>query len=80
MKQGIKLELYRAFHNAGFPIAVFLGSIITVFQFVFRVLPEMNNIVDTNSNLSYPLSVFNTCLMLDLGGRSEERRVGKECT
>lgn len=68
MKQGIKLELYRAFHNAGFPIAVFLGSIITVFQFVFRVLPEMNNIVDTNSNLSYPLSVFNTCLMLDLGG------------
>lgn len=68
MKQGIKLELYRAFHNAGFPIAVFLGSIIAVVQFVFRVLPEMDYIVDTSINLSYPLSIFNTCLMLDLGG------------
>lgn len=67
IRKGIKLELYRAFHNLGYIIALSAACAIALAHIIIKVLPESRSL-GINGNLDYPPSVFNTCLMLDLGG------------
>ena len=67
MREAIKLELYRAYHNINYFVALLAGCLITVAQFIFRVLPKTAAIGNILS-IDYPYSVFNSCLMFDMGG------------
>lgn len=64
MNKGIKLEVYRAFHNPGFWIALAAGCFITVVHFFHQVLPKSSNIF-YGLNMHYPVTVFNSILPLD---------------
>ena len=66
IKKGIKLELYRAFHNRAYILALLIECVIAVLHFIMEVFPERNNIVST-MNIDYPLSVFNSCMIFDTG-------------
>lgn len=68
MKKGIKLELYRAFHNIYFYVALFIGCFIAVLQFALEVLPKAEAQGVFFGNMRYPSSVFNTCMALNMGG------------
>ena len=65
--KAIKFELYRAFVSKKYLIALILGCVISVAQFVTRVLPYYGN-VGTDQNMLYPQSLYNTCLMMDASG------------
>lgn len=67
IRKGIKLELYRAFHNMGYIIALAAACAIALAHIIIRVLPESGNF-ELYSNMEYPPSVFNQCLMLDVAG------------
>lgn len=69
MKWAIKLELYRAFHNKGYWAALSIPLMISLYQFIFWVLPASKSIAPMD-NLDYPCSVFNHALMLELTGPS----------
>lgn len=64
MKKGIKLELYRAFHNPGFWLAIAAGCIIAIVHFVHQVLPK-TSVIFSGFNLDYPVTLFNSILPLD---------------
>ncbi len=66
IKKGVKLELYRAFHNASFYGALALGCLISIVHFVLEVLPK-TKVIGCFVNISYPESVFNSCLALGFG-------------
>lgn len=67
MKTGIKIELHRAFCNQSYYFALIAGCVLSSLQFVLRVLPNIESI-HVERNMDYPRSVFNHCLMLDMGG------------
>lgn len=67
IRTGVRLELYRAFHNLAYYIALGLGCAIAVLHFVMQVLPK-TKAIGVFMNIDYPHSVFNSCLALDLGG------------
>lgn len=67
IKKGVKLELYRAFHNIGYVIALGVACAIAVAHIIMRILPESESL-EIVGNMDYPPSVFNKCLMLDVGG------------
>ena len=64
--KGIRLELYRAFHNFSYCFALAVGCLITIAHFVMQVLPKTTSI-DVIINIDYPYSVFNSALMFDFG-------------
>ena len=54
MKEGIKLELYRAFHNRAYYVALIIACIIAVAQVVMDVLPLSNeNKIPSVSNVDF---------------------------
>lgn len=71
MIKGFKLELYRAFHNTYYYIALIMGCAIAVAHFVVSVLPKTHGITGL-SNIEYPWSVFNSCMPLDMTGYMTE--------
>ena len=66
IKTGIKLELYRAFHNFYYLLALLLGCAIAILHFVMQVIPK-TRCIGVFQNIDYPYSVFNSCLPLDMG-------------
>lgn len=68
MKEGIKLELYRAFHNRAYYVALIIACIIAVAQVVMDVLPLRGGYAGVDDNMTYPPSLYNTCLMLNFAG------------
>lgn len=67
MKEGIKLELYRAFHNVWYIVAVGAGCLIAAAHFIMFVLPK-TQYIGANTNMEYPQSVYNSCLMVGMDG------------
>ena len=64
MKKGIKLELYRAFYNPGFLLAILAGCIIAGAHFFHQVLPK-TAMIFSGYNIDYPVNLFNSMLPLD---------------
>ena len=64
MRKAIRLELYRAFHNPGFWLALAAGCIIIMVHFFHQVLPKAS-VIFSGWNMDYPMTIFNSILPLD---------------
>lgn len=66
IRKGIKLEMYRAFHNVAYYFALAIACLIAIVHFVLEVLPRTQSI-GVLTNIDYPYSVFNSALVFDFG-------------
>ncbi len=64
MKKAIQLELYRAFHNPGFWLALAAGCVIAAAHFFQQVLPDASHIY-SGEEMAYPVTIFNSILPMD---------------
>ena len=68
MKEGIKLELYRAFHSRTYVFALVIACLIAIAQVIAEAVPLIGGYAGEADNITYPPSLYNTCLMLNFAG------------
>lgn len=67
MKKAIQLELYRAFYNPAFWLALAAGCVIAAAHFFQQVLPNTSHIY-SGEEMAYPVTIFNSILPMDYVG------------
>ena len=68
MKEGIKLELYRAFHSRTYVFALVIACLIAIAQVIAEAVPLIGGYAGEADNITYPPSLYNTCMMLNFAG------------
>ena len=60
MKEGIKLELYRAFHSRTYVFALVIACLIAIAQVIAEAVPLIGGYAGEADNITYPPSLYNT--------------------